>query len=1337
MGNSADTVSSITLTMANNVPGDAIAYFIGGINDCPDTDGDGIFDHLDIDADDDGITDLIEAQSTAAFTAPSGVDADQDGLDDAFDADVDPNTTTAQTSLGTAPVNSDAGAAVPDATPDYLDDDSDNDGRPDAAENGLGQGPVGPNDADTDGDGLKDVFEAAIDGNVDDGPLPAEGVTDVLAAPNGYLPDGGGDASTGTPTPLVNDLDFRDGNDDPVAGPDSGTTDEDTVLTVPAPGVTANDTDPDAGDVLTVAMVEGVAANVGQPVPGNSANPYGGGTFTVNADGSWSFDPGDDFQHLAAGDVATSQITYTVSDGNGGTDQTTVAVTVQGTNDGPIPIDPTQPVLDPTDPTDPNTGDPFDPDDPHAAPDDPGAYIPVQQGNDSEALTPLDLTPYFGDPDAGDTVTLSVLPGDLPSWLSFDPGTNTLSGTPSSSASQGGDPTNPGTYTIPVTATDGSGAAFTTNVTYTIANPAPVAVDDGLTTNEDTPLTVSLFDANGTTANDDDPDGDTIAITRVATGNDVTALAPVADQTGVGTSVPGDQGGTFIVQPDGQATFDPGDDFQSLGPNDTAVTSIVYQIDDGEGGTDQAVVAVTVQGVNDAPIPLDPTQPAIDPNNPPANTPFDPDDPHLPPGDPNAYLPSQDLVDAQTPPALDLNGYFGDPDNGDVVTISLDPTLLPPGLTFANGVVSGTLDASASQGGDPNLPGTYVVPVTASDPHGGTFTTTLTYTVTNPAPVAADDATVGDEDGPVIGNVIVPNGTPTGDADPDGDDLSVGAVATGNDPSVLAGLPTGTGIAIAVPGSTGGTFTVQPNGDFTFDPGDDFQSLGAGESATTQVVYLLSDGEGGTDTAVLTHTVTGVNDAPVPVDPTQPAIDPNNPPANTPHDPDDPHLPPSDPNDYIPQQPAMDGEPVPPFDLTPYFGDPDAPDAVTVSLDPNDLPPGLVWNPVTQTISGTPAPSASQGGDPRNPGTYVIPVTASDPNGGTFTTFVTYEVDNPGPWIDPLPDLSQFDGLPFQAPMTTSLGDPDGDDWSLTAFGLPAGLSMDPITGAISGTLAPDASFGGPAGDGVYPVTVMVDDGEGGTATVSFLFTALPMPAAIPPSDPGAPEAVALVTGTLPGPGEGDIVGNALDAIAPLGKNMGLDSGTPVTEAVNGVRPLGGNTGLDRGHPVTEAIRQQRELDRAIAERDGGLGEYAYHGADLTVAIALRDGEAVLRTSIQQGHLHLDLATFRTAAVDHWHVFLGDRSVPPSWITQPGGNLVLIEQVADVDFVDLDLEAHFADGGRAVVPVRIDLRSGEVFQDGTVREEGPSDTRAAIPLDRAVSQVANAAREATARLFRS
>lgn len=50
-------------------------------NGSVDTDGDGFPDSRDIDSDNDGIPDNIEAQSTAGYLAPSGNDVDGDGLD--------------------------------------------------------------------------------------------------------------------------------------------------------------------------------------------------------------------------------------------------------------------------------------------------------------------------------------------------------------------------------------------------------------------------------------------------------------------------------------------------------------------------------------------------------------------------------------------------------------------------------------------------------------------------------------------------------------------------------------------------------------------------------------------------------------------------------------------------------------------------------------------------------------------------------------------------------------------------------------------------------------------------------------------------------------------------------------------------------------------------------------------------------------------------------------------------------------------------------------------------------------------------------------------------------
>ncbi len=101
-------------------------------------------------------------------------------------------------------------------------------------------------------------------------------------------------------------------NRGPVANDDTATTDEDAPVTI---DVLANDTDAD-GDTLTIT---------------SATVPADQGTVEI-VDGKLVFTPAENFSGEAT-------ITYTVDDGNGGTDTGTVAVTVDGVNDGPDAVD--------------------------------------------------------------------------------------------------------------------------------------------------------------------------------------------------------------------------------------------------------------------------------------------------------------------------------------------------------------------------------------------------------------------------------------------------------------------------------------------------------------------------------------------------------------------------------------------------------------------------------------------------------------------------------------------------------------------------------------------------------------------------------------------------------------------------------------------------------------------------------------------------------------------------------------------------------------------------------------------------------------------------------------
>ncbi len=1039
--------------------------------------------------------------------------------------------------------------------------------------------------------------------------LPTAGVYTVVVTAD----DGNGGIVSDTFTYTIS-------NPPPVAEDDDLTGDEDTLVTgenVLADNGNGPDSDPD-GDTLEINAVSGLAGNVGIPVAGSA-----GGLFTLGSTGDLTFDPNGDFDDLAVGESRDTTITYQVSDTEGGVSTATVTYTVTGVNDAPVPLDP---------------------DDPGTPPSDPNAYIPVQPGTDSGVATPLDVTDYASDPDGSDTLTFTINPAELPPGLSFD-GT-TITGTYAANASQGG-PANDGIYPVTLTVSDGHGGSFTTTILFDVGNPPPVAQPDDVTASEDNVLNGNVFADNGNGA-DSDPDNDAFTVTAVG------GSAPA-----VGTAVPGTGGGTFTINSNGTYSFDPGTDFNGLDFGETGTSSITYTITDADGATSTATVTVTIEGANDAPVPVDPGNPGPDPENPI-------------PADGNTIVPVQSADDGEVftalSPLVDLGPFIVDPD-GEAVTFSTSSPL-PAGLALnPDGTVTGTIAPNASQGGDDPLgnPGVYTITVNVSD---GTTTTPLTLVidVSNPPPVAVNDtASVGEDSPDVTGNVITDPVTGDADTAPDSDPLEVVSAVQGVNP-ITIGTPFTT--------SGGGVLTLNDDGSYTFEPGTAYNGLDVGETAVETISYTVSDGNGGFNTAVLAITVSGANDAPVPVDPGNPGPDPENPI-------------PADGDTIVPLQTADDGEVFtalsPLVDLGPYIVDPDG-EAVIFSTS-SPLPAGLTLNP-DGTVTGTIAPNASQGGDDPlgNPGVYTITVNVSDGTsttpltltidvsnpppvaqddvasvgedspdvtgnvltgagadtdtapdsdpltvtaavqgvtpitigtafttsgggiltlnddgsytfepgtayngldvGETATETITYTVDdgnggqdmatlvitvqgandtpvvidpsdpgtpaNPNPAADPLniiPDVATTDGAtPAPVNVGSYIVDPDGEPLTFTAVGLPPGMTIDPNTGVISGTLPPDASQTGP-----YTVTVTATDPDGAFVETTVTYTVTNLP-------PVAQDDTATVGEDAP-----DVTGNVITG-------AGADSDTaPDTDPLEVVSAVQGVTPITIGTPFTTA----------------------------------------------------------------------------------------------------------------------------------------------------------------------
>ncbi|MFM2130295.1 MAG: hypothetical protein RL477_1841, partial [Pseudomonadota bacterium] len=113
-------------------------------------------------------------------------------------------------------------------------------------------------------------------------------------------------------------------NNGPVAVADTDGTDEDTAVDI---NVTANDTDVDHLDALSVQSFDGTSAL--------------GATISLNGDGTLRYDSSSAaaLQSLGVGASAVDTFSYTVQDLAGATSTTTVTVNVAGVNDAPVAVD--------------------------------------------------------------------------------------------------------------------------------------------------------------------------------------------------------------------------------------------------------------------------------------------------------------------------------------------------------------------------------------------------------------------------------------------------------------------------------------------------------------------------------------------------------------------------------------------------------------------------------------------------------------------------------------------------------------------------------------------------------------------------------------------------------------------------------------------------------------------------------------------------------------------------------------------------------------------------------------------------------------------------------------
>ena len=606
--------------------------------------------------------------------------------------------------------------------------------------------------------------------------------------------------------------------------------------------IDSNDTDPDDSSSSTITGIR-IGSTEDSGVPGTIGSALTGtyGTLTLNANGSYSYaadQSGADA--LDAGDTAIDYFNYTVTSGSQ-TDTAVIAITVTGINDAPVAVDDTDEVLA-TQTITRSAGSSYDIDSDDTDLDD----------SSSLTITAIRLGSTEGSGDAG-TVG-SALVGTY--------GTLTINANGSysyaadqdaaTSLSEGTSVTDVFNYTV----SDGT-ATDTGLITITVSasNAPPVAVNDTGSVNEGATLTVA--DGSGDVVEDNDTDansGDTLTITHVRTGG--------TEGSGtLGTLGSGLTGtyGTLTLNANGSYTYVADQDAaDALDAGDTVTDVFNYTVSDGSA-TDMATLTITVNGINDAPVAVDDTD-AV--NEDATITRSVGDSQELDSDDTDADASSSSTITAIRIGGTEGSGTAGTIGSGLVGTYGT--------LTVnADGSYSYVADQAAADALDDGDTVTDVFNYTVSD-GTDTDTATLTITVTG----VDDDITAVDDTDTVVEGASIARAVDS-EYDIDSDDVDLDESSSSRITAIRIGSTEGSGDAGTLGSALTGTYgklTMKANGSYFYIADQAAaNALAVGETATDVFNYTVTSGSQ-TDTALLTITITGENDAVIAVDDTD-AVD--------------------------------------------------------------------------------------------------------------------------------------------------------------------------------------------------------------------------------------------------------------------------------------------------------------------------------------------------------------------------------------------------------------------------------------------------------------------------------
>ncbi len=451
--------------------------------------------------------------------------------------------------------------------------------------------------------------------------------------------------------------------------------------------------------------------------------------------------------------------------------------------------------------------------------------------------------------------------------------------------------------------------------------------------------------------------------------------------------------------------------------NTNNIYTVTVQATDPWGGTDSQSISVVIQDINDVPEATGGTV----------------------------------TTDEEVPHVFDVAEFGFDDDEGDgLQSITVSNLLLAGGsLTHSGGtVVTNGMTISATEIASLTfIPATNSTTAasfdyTVNDADPGTVAAAMNIIVNpiNDPPVATGGALATDEDVPYIFAI-----GDFGFSDVEGDGLQS---ITVSNLSLAGGTLTHTGGTITV--TNGMTITAAQIADLTFAPAPD-------SNAAASLDYTVNDADPGATAAGMAITVNPINDPPVAIG------------GAVVTDEDETYM----------------------FSVSDFgFSDVEGDGLQSITISNLSLAGGTlthtggtitVTNGMTITAAQIADLTFAPAPDSNAAASFDYAVNDADPGATAAAMTITVSPVNDPPSAATMVDRVSDDSDAELLDVSTGFGDVDGDALTYSAMGLPTGLSIDPLSGVIGGTISKSASTDGP-----FAVQILATDPGGGMATALF-----------------------------------------------------------------------------------------------------------------------------------------------------------------------------------------------------------------------------------------------------------